>query len=96
MKTQQEFNKFDAEHPEFWREFSYRANVMFSQGFKHYSARTIFEVARWHSDLDSRGKLNQYKINNNWIPFYARKWNEATGINFFELRSKHEKLTETK
>ena len=98
MKTQEEFNKFDAEHPEFWIEFSYRANVMLSKGFKHYSARTIFEVARWHSDLDSRGGLlcNRYKINNNWIPFYARKWNEAAGINFFELRSKHEKLTETK
>jgi len=90
MNTQEQFDKFDAEHPEFWYEFNYRANVMLSKGFKHYSARTIFEVARWHSDLGLKGKPIQYKINNNWIPFYARKWNEFAGINFFEIRNKHE------
>ena len=57
MTRQEAFDKFDLEHPEFWDEFEHRAYVMMTKGRKHYSARTIFEVLRWHSDLDSGGTV---------------------------------------
>jgi len=53
---------------------------------------------RWHTEVDEGGL---FKCNNDWVPFYARKWNNATGINFFEIRNQgvrkqNEKLTEAK
>ena len=90
MTRQEQFDKFDREHPEFWNEFSYRAYIMMEKGRKHYSARTIFEVLRWHSDLDSRGRLlrNPYKVQNNWIPFYAKKFNEVYDTDFFFTKNR--------
>jgi len=98
MKTQQEFNKFDEKHPEFWEMFCMFTQKAFKSGRKKYSARTIYELMRWHTEVDE-GSL--FKCNNDWVPFYARKWNNATGINFFEIRNQgvrkqNEKLTEAK
>ena len=85
MDRQEAFDKFDREHPEFWDEFEHRAYVMMTKGRKHYSARTIFEVLRWHSDLDSGGK---FKIQNNWIPFYAKKFNDMYYVDFFLTKNR--------
>ncbi len=85
MTRQEAFDKFDREHPEFWNEFEHRAYVMMTKGRKHYSARTIFEVLRWHSDLDSGGK---FKIQNNWIPFYAKKFNDMYYVDFFLTKNR--------
>ena len=85
MTRQEQFDKFDREHPEFWNEFSYRAYIMMEKGRKHYSARTIFEVLRWHSDLDSG---TEYKIQNNWIPFYAKKFNDMYYVDFFLTKNR--------
>ncbi len=85
MSRQEAFDKFDREHPEFWDEFEHRAYVMMTKGRKHYSARTIFEVLRWHSDLDSGGK---FKIQNNWIPFYAKKFNDMYYVDFFLTKNR--------
>ncbi len=85
MTRQEQFDKFDREHPEFWAEFDYRARVMMGKGREHYSARTIFEVLRWHSDLDSG---TEYKIQNNWIPFYAKKFNEVYDTDFFFTKNR--------
>ena len=93
MTRQEEFDKFDREHPEFWREFEYRSKVMMDKGRKHYSARTIFEVLRWHSDIGSNNKINSnfvnsFKIQNNWIPFYAKKFNEVYDTDFFFTKNR--------
>ncbi len=85
MTRQETFDKFDREHPEFWDEFEHRAYVMMTKGRKHYSARTIFEVLRWHSDLDSGGK---FRIQNNWIPFYAKKFNDMYYVDFFLTKNR--------
>ena len=63
----------------------YRGRVMMGKGREHYSARTIFEVLRWHSDLDSG---TEYKIQNNWIPFYAKKFNNFYGVDFFFTKNR--------
>ena len=38
---------------------------------KHYSSRAVFHALRWETVIDSGG---EFKINNNWSPFYARKF----------------------
>ena len=85
MTRQEEFDKFDREHPEFWESFFFRAWTMMGKGYTRYSARTIFEVLRWHSDLDSGG---QFKVQNNWIPFYAKKFNNFYGVDFFFTKNR--------
>lgn len=49
-----------------------------------YSARTIVELLRWHSDLQDAEV--SFKINNNSTRDMARLYNRLTGTSFFEER----------
>ena len=51
---------------------------------EHYSARTIIELMRWHTDLIERDST--FKINNNAVPDMARMYNKMTNSNFFQER----------
>jgi phage terminase large subunit GpA-like protein len=39
-------------------------------GYKRYSINTLFEIVRWHNDIDTKG--DEFKLNNNHRAFYAR------------------------
>ena len=80
------FIKFHHENPQVFRIFQERALEMIKTGRKHYSARTILEVARWDIHLQTNGE--PFKINNNHIPFYAKLFSEAQPEhrNFFRKR----------
>ena len=69
--SQEDFNSFDSEHPEFWEMFKKFTFEAVNSGRKKFSARTIYERMRWFTEIDSGEK---YKVNNNWVPFYARKF----------------------
>ena len=44
------------------------------KGFANYSAKAIFERIRWEVDsVGADGKL-EFKLNNNWPSFYARRF----------------------
>ncbi len=69
-----------------WRAFESRALRMARTGRERYSARTIIETIRWHSDLRDGGAA--FKISNNWVPGLAREWMNRHGKqypNFFLL-----------
>jgi hypothetical protein len=53
---------------------------------EHYSARTLVEVIRWHTDLQEADQL--FKINNNVTPDMARMFNRITKTEFFREREK--------
>jgi len=59
---------------------------------KRYSARTIIEVLRWHSDLaEPKGSL--FKLSNNMTPGMARLWmkkHSQEHPGFFSLHEKGE------
>lgn len=59
---------FDNEH--IWVAFTKEAFSAQSNGYKHYSARTIVEYLRHKSML--REKDGEWKINNNVVPYLAR------------------------
>lgn len=72
-RLEREFRRFDAEHPDIFKEFRRYCRVLRdTRGFRHYSARTIISVMRFHSDVDGRPD-DEFKLNNNWSPYYARK-----------------------
>lgn len=55
---------------------------------ERYSARTIIEVLRWHSDLQENKPL--FKISNNMTPGLARLWMEKHGARYPKFFRLHE------
>jgi hypothetical protein len=81
------FADFDAANPQIWERFVRMAEAAIRRDYKHYSAKTIFEAMRWHSDIHSD---EPFRLNNYWPSFYVRKWNRL-GLHpelpgFFETR----------
>lgn len=60
-----------------WKAFEAKALQMAQTGRKRYSARTIVEVMRWHSDLADSTTL--FKLSNNMTPGMARLWMNKHG-----------------
>ena len=67
--------KFDQHHekfPEVYEEFCKLAFAMINRGHKHYGAKGIMEVVRWHKSLQYSGR--EFKISNNHTSRYSRKF----------------------
>tara|TARA_R110002020_G_scaffold225802_3_gene435991 strand:+ start:1029 stop:1298 length:270 start_codon:yes stop_codon:yes gene_type:complete len=65
-----DFKTYDKQNPQIWNEFKKYAFEAKQKGFLRYSAYSIFEIIRWHTKVNGKGK---FKINNNFRPDYARK-----------------------
>lgn len=76
---------FDNENPEIYELFKKCAYKAQKAGHKKYSANGIFEYIRWKLIVE---KKHEYKMNNNYRAYYARKlMNEDDNfIGFFEIR----------
>lgn len=72
-ETARRFEEVDAANPEMWRLFVYFTKVMINRGFPHYSARAVMHRVRWETAQPLEDE-SSYKINNNWSPYYARKF----------------------
>ena len=83
---------FHDEHPEVWELFDKFTRERISRGFKNYSVNGIFERIRWETDAGGDGQT-QFKIGNNYRPFYARAWMEANPeyAGFFRTRVQNSK-----
>jgi hypothetical protein len=94
-ELQEQFEKFDSEHPEVWTLFLDFVQELKSRGFKTYSVYSIFERIRWHTDLPSYRGRSTFKLNNNHRPFYARKYQEEfpEDAEFFRIRPQKSHLT---
>ena len=65
-----EFMDYHKEHPEVYETFKELVLKTIAKGFKRYSARGIFQIARWHRGGEI--KEDGFKINNNYTPYYVR------------------------
>lgn len=81
---------YDTQNPEIWAEFEKIALKLIRQGITHYGAKSIFEVIRWHRIVRANDK--QFKINNNYTAYYARKFLQKYPQyqDFFETRKSEE------
>jgi|TARA_R110000782_G_scaffold624_2_gene2080 hypothetical protein len=69
--------EFDAENPNVRNLFIRFSLELIERGFSNYSAQAIMERIRWETDeADVDGK-STFKINNNYVAWYARKFMEA-------------------
>lgn len=69
----EQFEKFDSQHPEIYDEFVRRVDQLWNRGIRKYSSDSLLHIIRFHTVLDGRD-TEQYKINNNYSAFYARKY----------------------
>ena len=65
--------RFHNEHPEVWELFVHFTQTMIRKGYPNYSVNAIFERIRWEKDEGGDG-VNQFKLNNNYRAFYARRF----------------------
>lgn len=75
-EMREQVTAFHQQHPEVWGLFKRYTLQMIAKGFQHYSAKAIFERIRWEKDLGGDGKT-QFKLNNNYTAFYARRFGRA-------------------
>tara|TARA_R110000824_G_C15183334_1_gene674005 strand:+ start:1140 stop:1505 length:366 start_codon:yes stop_codon:yes gene_type:complete len=73
-EMREQVSVFHSEHPEIWSLFVRFTMDRIGKGFANYSAKAIFERIRWEVDsVGADGKL-EFKLNNNWPSFYARRF----------------------
>jgi hypothetical protein len=73
-EMREQVSVFHSEHPEVWDLFVRFTMDRINKGFTNYSAKAIFERIRWEVDsVGADGKL-EFKLNNNWPSFYARRF----------------------
>lgn len=70
-RLQKAFEKFHAENPHVYALFRKYAIMAKQRGFEHFGAAAVFERLRWHLNFETTGE--EFKLNNNYRAFYARK-----------------------
>ena len=75
-------------NPRVWDLFVQFTFDVIRAGRPYYSARDIVHRIRWHTNIEMRA-VDEFKINNNWSPYYARLFVQAFPEyeGFFEMRS---------
>jgi hypothetical protein len=78
--------KYDIENPAVWQEFVTLALKLIGRGIRHYGAKAIMEVVRYHRTVESSDPT--FKIDNNYTSYYARKFAQRYPqyADFFETR----------
>jgi len=70
---EERFWAFHSQCPEVYALFKRFSFQIIKRGHIHYSAYAIGHVIRWHTAI-SKGPGEEFKLNNNYVPFYARKF----------------------
>jgi hypothetical protein len=81
-----EAREFHRANPEVWKLFVEFTFDRIGRGFKHYSADAIMHRVRWETGAGD--PLGEFKINNNYVSFYARAFSKMypEHAGFFRMR----------
>ena len=80
--------KFHHDNPQVWKLFREAAFNRISLGFEHYSMYAAGEHARWVMDTNHNSKT-EFKFNNNYRPWYARKFHNEYPEHDGFFRTRH-------
>jgi hypothetical protein len=84
-KTRKQFEEFHANNPNIFRLFCYFTKQVINAGHQKYSAEAIFNQIRWYTTVETRG--DEYKVNNDYKPYYSRKYMKEFNSNVFRVRA---------
>jgi len=84
--TLSDFERYDKEHPEIWKLFMDITFRLIRRGKRHYGAKAVFEIIRYHRIVQHND--SEFKVNNNYTAYYARKFMQTfpEWDGFFETR----------
>lgn len=68
---QNDAHLFHLENPQVYRRLVEMALRVRAKGHRHYSIMTLWGALRYEATISTTG--DQYKLNNNWMPYYARR-----------------------
>lgn len=68
---ERKFRDFHEKHPGVYLEILETSRQVKRAGHQVYGINSIIEVVRWHRNIKGGGG-DDFKINNNYAPFYAR------------------------
>lgn len=71
-EIKRKFDDFHAGNPEIYDLFCAFTKELIDLGFASHSADSVIHRVRWESAIKTKGK--GFKINNNFVAHYARKW----------------------
>ena len=74
-QMRRECTKFHKAHPELWALFVGFAFDKIRLGHKHYGAKAVMERVRWETSAGDSSP--EFKVNNNFPSFYARRFSKA-------------------
>lgn len=82
---------FDSQNGLVYEAFERCALDLIGSGVRHYGAKAIFEYLRYATNV--RGLGDQFKLNNNYTAYFARKFEELHPEHegFFATRNKKDK-----
>lgn len=85
--------QFDKAHPEFWGYFKKFTFELIRRKFRHYGGQGVFERIRWETATPDdysagNGGGSSFKVNNNYMPYFSRKFHKAfpQHAGFFRMR----------
>jgi len=81
---------FDSQNGHVYKAFERCALALIGSGVRHYGAKAIFEYLRYATNV--RGLGDQFKLNNNYTAYYARKFEKLHPEHegFFSIRNKND------
>ena len=83
---QEAFDEYDQANPNVYDLIKHFTMTAIQSGRKHYSMMSIMQRVRWHTNIETNG--DAFKINNNFAPYYARKFmaEQPNHNGFFKTR----------
>jgi len=70
----EKFADFHAQNPRVYELIKAYTFEAIGSGLKRYSIQGVIERVRWQTSIETHG--DDYKLNNNYAPFYARMFME--------------------
>ncbi len=85
---EQQWREWIAQNEHVYRLFVRFTREAIATGHKHYSADAIVHRMRWHTSVEARG--DDFKINNNFVTFLARRFADEhpKHAEFFRMRGR--------
>jgi hypothetical protein len=85
MVSVSDFLAYDKDNPQVWTVFEKFAKQVVDTGREYFGAKAVMERVRWFSVVEAN---DTFKVNNNWVAFYARKFGlkYPKHADFFRIR----------
>ena len=86
--TEQQFSEFHQRNPHVAINLVGLALALVRNGHKRGSMTMLFNVLRWQQMMDTDDPHSEFKLNNNYTPYYARLITTMDPVleGFFEMR----------